>query len=89
VLELLSAESYVEVRLETGRTHQIRAHFAAIGHPLAGDTTYGGERKYGLERQFLHAHRLAFAHPGSGEQLSFTSELPADLASALQAARTA
>ena len=48
VLELLSAETYLEVRLETGRTHQIRAHFAAIGHPLAGDTTYGGERKYGL-----------------------------------------
>ena len=89
VLELLSAESYLEARLETGRTHQIRAHFAAIGHPLAGDTTYGGERKYGLERQFLHAHRLAFAHPQSGEQLSFTSELPADLAAALQAARAA
>jgi 23S rRNA pseudouridine1911/1915/1917 synthase len=89
VLELLSAESYAEVRLETGRTHQIRAHFAAIGHPLAGDTTYGGERKYGLERQFLHAHRLAFAHPQSGEQLSFSSELPADLAAALAAARDA
>jgi 23S rRNA pseudouridine1911/1915/1917 synthase len=89
VLELLSAESYVEARLETGRTHQIRAHFAAIGHPLAGDTTYGGERKYGLERQFLHAHRLAFAHPLSGERLSFTSELPADLAAALRAARAA
>ena len=89
VLELLSAESYLEVRLETGRTHQIRAHFAAIGHPLAGDTTYGGERKYGLERQFLHAHRLAFAHPLSGERLSFSSELPTDLATALAAARTA
>jgi 23S rRNA pseudouridine1911/1915/1917 synthase len=89
VLELLGAESYVEVRLETGRTHQIRAHFAAIGHPLAGDTTYGGERKYGLERQFLHAHRLAFAHPQSGKPLSFTSELPADLAASLRAARAA
>jgi 23S rRNA pseudouridine1911/1915/1917 synthase len=89
VLELLSAESYLEARLETGRTHQIRAHFAAIGHPLAGDTTYGGERKYDLERQFLHARRLAFAHPQTGEQLSFTSELPADLAAALQAARAA
>ena len=82
-------ESYLEVRLETGRTHQIRAHFAAIGHPLAGDTTYGGERKYDLERQFLHAHRLAFAHPLSGERLSFSSELPADLAAALEAARAA
>jgi 23S rRNA pseudouridine1911/1915/1917 synthase len=89
VLELLGAESYLEVRLETGRTHQIRAHFAAIGHPLAGDTTYGGERKYGLERQFLHAHRLAFSHPLTGEQLSFSSELPDDLVLALQAARDA
>jgi 23S rRNA pseudouridine1911/1915/1917 synthase len=89
VIELLSAETYLEVRLETGRTHQIRAHFSAIGHPLAGDATYGGERKYGLERQFLHAHRLAFAHPRSGEPMSFTSELPDDLAAALQAARAA
>jgi 23S rRNA pseudouridine1911/1915/1917 synthase len=89
VLELLAVESYLEARLETGRTHQIRAHFAAIGHPLAGDVTYGGEAKYGLERQFLHAHRLAFDHPQSGERLAFVSELPADLAAALEAARTA
>jgi len=87
VLELLTAETYLEARLETGRTHQIRAHFAAIGHPLAGDGTYGGEPKYGLERQFLHAHRLAFEHPQSGERLSFRSELPADLEAALGAAR--
>src|SRR3954451_7589764 len=87
VLELLPAETYLEARLETGRTHQIRAHFAAIGHPLAGDSTYGGERKYGLERQFLHAHRLSFAHPSSGEAMSFSSALPADLAAALDAAR--
>ncbi|MFL5901199.1 MAG: RluA family pseudouridine synthase [Solirubrobacterales bacterium] len=89
VLELLGAESYLEARLETGRTHQIRAHFAAIGHPLAGDVTYGGEVKYGLERQFLHAHRLAFDHPRSGERLAFVSELPEDLSAALEAARTA
>jgi 23S rRNA pseudouridine1911/1915/1917 synthase len=89
VLELLAVESYLEARLETGRTHQIRAHFAAIGHPLAGDVTYGGEAKYGLERQFLHAHRLAFDHPQSGERLAFVSELPTDLAAALEAARTA
>ncbi|MGE5281400.1 MAG: RluA family pseudouridine synthase [Chloroflexota bacterium] len=89
VRELLAAETYLEVRLETGRTHQIRAHFAAIGHPLVGDPTYGGERKYGLERQFLHAHRLSFAHPLSGERLSFASELPGDLAAALAAARAA
>jgi 23S rRNA pseudouridine1911/1915/1917 synthase len=89
VLELLARESFVEVRLETGRTHQIRAHFAAIGHPLLADATYGGEPRYGLERQFLHAHRLAFAHPSTGERVSFSSELPADLAAALALARAA
>ena len=89
VIEGLLAETYLEARLETGRTHQIRAHFAAIGHPLVGDTTYGGEGKYGLQRQFLHAHRLSFAHPESGERLSFSSELPLDLAEALAAARAA
>jgi 23S rRNA pseudouridine1911/1915/1917 synthase len=89
VLDLLAAETYLEAKLETGRTHQIRAHFAAIGHPLVGDGTYGGARKYGLERQFLHAHRLAFAHPLSGEALSFRSDLPADLDAALEAARAA
>lgn len=87
VLEVLPRESYLEARLETGRTHQIRAHFAAIGHPLTGDATYGGAARYGLGRQFLHAHRLAFTHPVSGEPLSFRSELPADLAAALEAAR--
>ena len=87
VLELLAAETYLEARLETGRTHQIRAHFAAIGHPLVGDPTYGGAEKYGLSRQFLHAHRLAFAHPATGEPMSFRSELPADLARALDLAR--
>jgi len=89
VLELLAAETYLEATLETGRTHQIRAHFAAIGHSLTGDPTYGGAEKYGLTRQFLHAHRLAFAHPASGAALSFRSELPADLASALAQARAA
>ena len=89
VLELLPQESYLEARLETGRTHQIRAHFAAIGHPLTGDPTYGGAERYGLERQFLHAHRLGFQHPLSGKRLSFESPLPADLAAALDAARTA
>ncbi|HWO83963.1 MAG TPA: RluA family pseudouridine synthase [Solirubrobacterales bacterium] len=86
VLELLPRETYLEARLETGRTHQIRAHFAAIGHPLTGDTTYGGASRYDLERQFLHAHRLSFQHPRSGEQLSFTSPLPEDLEEALEAA---
>jgi 23S rRNA pseudouridine1911/1915/1917 synthase len=89
VLELLAADTYLEVRLETGRTHQIRAHFAAIGHPLTGDETYGGARRYGLQRQFLHAHRLSFAHPLSGKAMEFSSELPADLATALDEARSA
>jgi 23S rRNA pseudouridine1911/1915/1917 synthase len=89
VLELLRLDTYLEARLETGRTHQIRAHFAAIGHPLVGDTTYGGAERYGLHRQFLHAHRLAFEHPRSGERLSFESPLPPDLAAALEAARAA
>jgi 23S rRNA pseudouridine1911/1915/1917 synthase len=87
VQELLPRETYLQARLETGRTHQIRAHFAAIGHPLAGDTTYGGAERYGLERQFLHAHRLGFQHPLTGERLSFESPLPPDLAAALDAAR--
>jgi 23S rRNA pseudouridine1911/1915/1917 synthase len=86
VLELLPRESYLEARLETGRTHQIRAHFAAIGHPLTGDSTYSGALRYGLRRQFLHSHRLAFNHPVSGDRLEFSSPLPADLAAALEAA---
>ena len=87
VLERLPRETYLEARLETGRTHQIRAHFAAIGHPLVGDSTYGGTDRYGLGRQFLHAHRLAFRHPRTGEPLDFRSALPADLATALDAAK--
>jgi 23S rRNA pseudouridine1911/1915/1917 synthase len=87
VLELLPRETYLEARLETGRTHQIRAHFAAIGHPLVGDATYGGKDPYGLGRQFLHAHRLAFRHPRTGAPLDFTSPLPPDLAATLEAAR--
>jgi 23S rRNA pseudouridine1911/1915/1917 synthase len=87
VLELLPSDTFVEVKLETGRTHQIRAHFAAIDHPLVGDPTYGAGEAYGLERQFLHAHRLAFTHPSSGERVEFTSELPAELQSALALAR--
>jgi 23S rRNA pseudouridine1911/1915/1917 synthase len=87
VLELLPADSYVEVRLETGRTHQIRTHFATIGHPLVGDPTYGEGERLGLGRQFLHAHRLTFTHPISGERLEFRSELPNDLEVALESAR--
>jgi 23S rRNA pseudouridine1911/1915/1917 synthase len=89
VLELLPADTLCEVRLETGRTHQIRAHFAAIGHPVAGDPTYGAADRHGLARQFLHSRRLSFRHPGSGERVSFDSELPGDLARALERARAA
>ena len=87
VIELLPGDSLVRARLETGRTHQIRAHFAAIDHPVAGDPTYGTPGRHGLERQFLHAARLAFAHPATGERAEFQSPLPADLAAALERAR--
>jgi 23S rRNA pseudouridine1911/1915/1917 synthase len=84
VVETFPADTLVEARLETGRTHQIRAHFAAIGHPVCGDPRYGTPGRHGLERQFLHSARLDFAHPIGGEELSFASELPEDLARALQ-----
>jgi 23S rRNA pseudouridine1911/1915/1917 synthase len=87
VLETLPADTLIEVRLETGRTHQIRAHFAAIGHPVAGDPRYGHAGRHGLGRQFLHSARLALAHPFTGERLEFASELPPDLADALARAR--
>ena len=70
--------SLLEVWPETGRTHQIRVHFASIGHPLVGDATYGGKTP-GLERQFLHAHRLGFRLPSTGEYVEFSSPLPEDL----------
>ncbi|MDX6652837.1 MAG: rRNA synthase [Solirubrobacterales bacterium] len=89
VLERLASATLIEVRLETGRTHQIRAHFAAIGHPVAGDPLYGASGSIGLERQFLHSRRLTFAHPVSGERLELHSELPADLTAALERCRRA
>ncbi len=67
-------------QLETGRTHQIRVHLAAVGHPLVGDSTYGERRStLGLDRPFLHAAELSFDHPTTGARVTFTSELPADL----------
>jgi 23S rRNA pseudouridine1911/1915/1917 synthase len=80
---LLPASTLVRVALETGRTHQIRVHMAAIGHPVCGDPQYGTAGEYGLERQFLHAARLAFEHPVTGASVDVRSELPADLQSAL------
>jgi 23S rRNA pseudouridine1911/1915/1917 synthase len=73
----------LRVRLETGRTHQIRAHLLAIGHPVAGDPEYGRAGVLGLERQFLHAERLAFAHPSTGAAIEVRSPLPLDLSKAL------
>jgi 23S rRNA pseudouridine1911/1915/1917 synthase len=75
----------LRVRLETGRTHQIRVHLQAIGHPVAGDPEYGGAGAFGLERQFLHAARLAFDHPFTGERIDVSSPLPPDLEAALPA----
>jgi 23S rRNA pseudouridine1911/1915/1917 synthase len=87
VAEVLPADTLVRATLETGRTHQIRVHFAAIGHPVSGDREYGSKDRHGLVRQFLHAAELAFRHPRTGEQLEFASELPPDLSEALERAR--
>jgi len=87
VLEVLPGDVLVEARLETGRTHQVRAHFAAIGHPVAGDPRYGHAGRHGLARQFLHSAKLGFRHPLTGEELEFTSPLPPDLEAALRVAR--
>jgi 23S rRNA pseudouridine1911/1915/1917 synthase len=87
VIEALPGDTLVEVRLETGRTHQVRAHFAAIGHPLCGDPRYGHAGRHGLHRQFLHSTRLALDHPITGERLELDSPLPDDLEEALGRAR--
>jgi 23S rRNA pseudouridine1911/1915/1917 synthase len=76
----------LRVRLQTGRTHQIRVHMRAIGHPVCGDREYGHAGLYGLGRQFLHAARLAFPHPVTGEPVDVSSPLPADLQAALDRA---
>jgi 23S rRNA pseudouridine1911/1915/1917 synthase len=71
----------VELSLQSGRTHQIRVHMAAIGHPVVGDARYGTpDKRLGAGRFFLHAFRLAFIHPGNGQRVEFSSPLPADLA---------
>lgn len=90
-IELFAGAALLEVRLETGRTHQIRVHMQAIRHPCVGDPTYGGDpvlaARLGLERQWLHAVELAFTHPGSGEWVRFTSAYPEDLQRALERLR--
>lgn len=87
VVEELGQRTLLHVRLETGRTHQIRVHLAAIGLPVCGDPQYGPEGDLGLERQFLHASELSFHHPATGELMVFASSLPPELAAALEKAR--
>jgi 23S rRNA pseudouridine1911/1915/1917 synthase len=92
-LEAHRFASLLEIHLETGRTHQIRVHMAALKHPCVGDLTYGADptlaRRVGLERQWLHAVRLGFEHPGTGEQVEYESSYPEDLAHALEVIRDA
>ena len=91
-LEMFRAASLLDIHLETGRTHQIRVHFAALRHPCAGDLTYGADpvlaRRLGLERQWLHARSLAFAHPADGRRIEITCPYPADLRHAVDVLRT-
>ena len=92
-LDAFVGTTLLELNLETGRTHQIRVHLAALKHPCAGDLTYGADpklaAKLGLQRQWLHAVRLGFLHPATNEPLAFTSAYPADLRHALDVARNA
>jgi 23S rRNA pseudouridine1911/1915/1917 synthase len=87
LLEPLGSRALLALRLETGRTHQIRVHLEAIALPVSGDPVYGVPGDLGLERQFLHAAGLAFQHPLTGERVEVESPLPPDLAAALDRAR--
>ncbi|HEX3785806.1 MAG TPA: RluA family pseudouridine synthase [Pseudonocardiaceae bacterium] len=91
VMEAFPSASLVDVKLETGRTHQIRVHFAALKHPCVGDITYGADptqaKRLGLTRQWLHARTLGFEHPADGSWVEFSSEYPADLQKALDLLR--
>ena len=91
VAERFGDASLLDVRLETGRTHQIRTHLASIGHPIVGDAAYGRDpsfaRRIGLDRPFLHARRLSFDHPETGERVEVTSDLPPELEHALERLR--
>ncbi len=90
-LEAFPSAALLEIELETGRTHQIRVHMAAQRHPCVGDAMYGADptisARLGLTRQWLHAHRLGFAHPATGEPVAFESPYPADLQHALEVLR--
>ncbi len=94
VLEQFADEfSYVEIRLETGRTHQIRVHMSAIGHPIAGDAIYGRKKesfeKYGISRQCLHSYCLSFTHPVTGKELQFVAPVWPDIQKTLELLRNA
>jgi 23S rRNA pseudouridine1911/1915/1917 synthase len=89
LVRALPASSLLRVRLDSGRTHQIRVHMQAIGHPVCGDPEYGTRGAFGLERQFLHACRLAFDHPITAVRVDVSSPLPADLRDALARAERA
>jgi 23S rRNA pseudouridine1911/1915/1917 synthase len=89
VQELLPTTTLLRMRLETGRTHQIRVHLEAIGHSVIADQTYGTSPEFGIARQFLHAAKLSFPHPRTGEPVEVTSPLPEDLQGALAEARRA
>jgi 23S rRNA pseudouridine1911/1915/1917 synthase len=90
-IEAFRSASLVEIQLETGRTHQIRVHFSAVRHPCVGDLVYGADpslaARVGLGRQWLHAVRLGFTHPGRDEWVQFESAYPDDLATALERLR--
>ncbi|WP_203135513.1 RluA family pseudouridine synthase [Microbacterium sp. JZ31] len=90
-IEAFPGASLLEIHLETGRTHQIRVHMAAHRHPCVGDPLYGADptlsARLGLTRQWLHAHELSFAHPATGDWVTFRSDYPADLAHALAVLR--
>jgi 23S rRNA pseudouridine1911/1915/1917 synthase len=87
VVEVTAEHALLHVSLETGRTHQIRVHLASIDLPVSGDPQYGARGDLGLERQFLHAHRLRFVHPITGREVDVSSDLPDELVSALELAR--
>jgi 23S rRNA pseudouridine1911/1915/1917 synthase len=87
VRERLGEWTLVEALLLTGRTHQLRVHFAYIGHPVAGDETYGAQSLTGLNRQFLHSYSLRLKSPYDGQEHTFVAELPADLADPLERLR--
>nr|KEP23331.1 hypothetical protein DA06_09475 [Georgenia sp. SUBG003] len=90
-VEAMPGASLLEIHLETGRTHQIRVHMSAVRHPCVGDVTYGADprlaERLGLTRQWLHAVRLAFEHPATGQWTQVSSDYPDDLARALDAMR--